>query len=125
MKISIPMVAGLIMITTSFLTGCSSTSSPTASSSSKVQTSTASPSTQAPASSSAPAPTASKQATSSPASTTSANARVTTCLTQHLTLTQGPVGAAAGSTYVTYYLCLLYTSPSPRDRQKSRMPSSA
>ena len=28
-------------------------------------------------------------------------------------------GAATGS------LCLLYTSPSPRDRQKSRMPSSA
>ena len=25
----------------------------------------------------------------------------------------------------TYILCLLYTSPSPRDRQKSRMPSSA
>ena len=24
-----------------------------------------------------------------------------------------------------YYACLLYTSPSPRDRQKSRMPSSA
>ena len=24
-----------------------------------------------------------------------------------------------------YVLCLLYTSPSPRDRQKSRMPSSA
>ena len=24
-----------------------------------------------------------------------------------------------------YHLCLLYTSPSPRDRQKSRMPSSA
>ena len=24
-----------------------------------------------------------------------------------------------------YILCLLYTSPSPRDRQKSRMPSSA
>ena len=23
------------------------------------------------------------------------------------------------------YYCLLYTSPSPRDRQKSRMPSSA
>ena len=23
------------------------------------------------------------------------------------------------------YICLLYTSPSPRDRQKSRMPSSA
>ena len=25
----------------------------------------------------------------------------------------------------TAYSCLLYTSPSPRDRQKSRMPSSA
>ena len=25
----------------------------------------------------------------------------------------------------TYYDCLLYTSPSPRDRQKARMPSSA
>ena len=24
-----------------------------------------------------------------------------------------------------YFYCLLYTSPSPRDRQKSRMPSSA
>ena len=24
-----------------------------------------------------------------------------------------------------HYFCLLYTSPSPRDRQKSRMPSSA
>ena len=30
--------------------------------------------------------------------------------------------------YITLYrfrICLLYTSPSPRDRQKSRMPSSA
>ena len=26
---------------------------------------------------------------------------------------------------VNIYSCLLYTSPSPRDRQKSRMPSSA
>ena len=26
---------------------------------------------------------------------------------------------------VSFYFCLLYTSPSPRDRQKSRMPSSA
>ena len=26
---------------------------------------------------------------------------------------------------VRWYVCLLYTSPSPRDRQKSRMPSSA
>ena len=27
--------------------------------------------------------------------------------------------------FVSYDGCLLYTSPSPRDRQKSRMPSSA
>ena len=27
--------------------------------------------------------------------------------------------------YVDFPACLLYTSPSPRDRQKSRMPSSA
>ena len=27
--------------------------------------------------------------------------------------------------YKMFYACLLYTSPSPRDRQKSRMPSSA
>ena len=30
-------------------------------------------------------------------------------------------GAARG----LHHICLLYTSPSPRDRQKSRMPSSA
>ena len=30
-----------------------------------------------------------------------------------------------GRIYDTEYTCLLYTSPSPRDRQKSRMPSSA
>ena len=27
--------------------------------------------------------------------------------------------------HMRYFICLLYTSPSPRDRQKSRMPSSA
>ena len=27
--------------------------------------------------------------------------------------------------FIDIYICLLYTSPSPRDRQKSRMPSSA
>ena len=27
--------------------------------------------------------------------------------------------------YIRYYCCLLYTSPSPRDRTRSRMPSSA
>ena len=41
----------------------------------------------------------------------------------------GPAGT--GKTYVTatcaadIYTCLLYTSPSPRDRTRSRMPSSA
>ena len=30
-----------------------------------------------------------------------------------------------GGPYTQRYVCLLYTSPSPRDRQKSRMPSSA
>ena len=29
------------------------------------------------------------------------------------------------TTAINYEICLLYTSPSPRDRQKSRMPSSA
>ena len=31
----------------------------------------------------------------------------------------------AGLDLLLYNFCLLYTSPSPRDRQKSRMPSSA
>ena len=31
----------------------------------------------------------------------------------------------AGYHYYRIWSCLLYTSPSPRDRQKSRMPSSA
>ena len=30
-----------------------------------------------------------------------------------------------GYAFIHFNLCLLYTSPSPRDRQKSRMPSSA
>ena len=33
--------------------------------------------------------------------------------------------ALAQDVDVMQYACLLYTSPSPRDRQKSRMPSSA
>ena len=33
--------------------------------------------------------------------------------------------ATEGTTAAAYNACLLYTSPSPRDRQKSRMPSSA
>ena len=31
----------------------------------------------------------------------------------------------AAATIAAIWACLLYTSPSPRDRQKSRMPSSA
>ena len=31
----------------------------------------------------------------------------------------------SGSTVANFTLCLLYTSPSPRDRTRSRMPSSA
>ena len=36
-------------------------------------------------------------------------------------------GAAAGQTvfHLHFHICLLYTSPSPRDRTRSRMPSSA
>ena len=33
--------------------------------------------------------------------------------------------SAFGDPSMEYNTCLLYTSPSPRDRQKSRMPSSA
>ena len=37
----------------------------------------------------------------------------------------GMQGIIAGGSPATVIGCLLYTSPSPRDRQKSRMPSSA
>ena len=37
----------------------------------------------------------------------------------------GRNGRCVGTTVVLVKICLLYTSPSPRDRQKSRMPSSA
>ena len=42
-------------------------------------------------------------------------------------LASGAAGGAAGGTVglAVGTACLLYTSPSPRDRQKSRMPSSA
>ena len=35
------------------------------------------------------------------------------------------IGGFGGVVVENSYVCLLYTSPSPRDRQKSRMPSSA
>ena len=37
----------------------------------------------------------------------------------------GAVGSLDASTDTWYQLCLLYTSPSPRDVEESRMPSSA
>ena len=39
--------------------------------------------------------------------------------------TTGEIAGVRGTISRTGYTCLLYTSPSPRDRQKSRMPSSA
>ena len=39
------------------------------------------------------------------------------------TLTQ--IGDVTGKDIIVYCSCLLYTSPSPRDRTRSRMPSSA
>ena len=36
-----------------------------------------------------------------------------------------PAALQDGRFLAQFYTCLLYTSPSPRDRQKSRMPSSA
>ena len=43
---------------------------------------------------------------------------------QHI-LNQMQLNEIALARSLTQYPCLLYTSPSPRDRQKSRMPSSA
>ena len=37
----------------------------------------------------------------------------------------GELGCQGNKEIPTPCICLLYTSPSPRDRQKSRMPSSA
>ncbi|CZS11804.1 hypothetical protein CDFC105_93933 [Clostridioides difficile] len=43
-----------------------------------------------------------------------------------LVLVTGPTGSGKSTTLASMInICLLYTSPSPRDRQKSRMPSSA
>ena len=39
--------------------------------------------------------------------------------------TQRPLAVAVYLLVMAAVTCLLYTSPSPRDRQKSRMPSSA
>ena len=41
------------------------------------------------------------------------------------TISYGAMGNALSRGYATASTCLLYTSPSPRDRTRSRMPSSA
>ena len=46
-------------------------------------------------------------------------------LTQVLYGAGAPLTNSGGVPWTAAYICLLYTSPSPRDRQKSRMPSSA
>ena len=43
----------------------------------------------------------------------------------YLTNSAKSAGANAALLVTPYYNCLLYTSPSPRDRTRSRMPSSA
>ena len=43
---------------------------------------------------------------------------------QHVNV-QAPLAFINHSCFPNICICLLYTSPSPRDRQKSRMPSSA
>ena len=40
-------------------------------------------------------------------------------------ITSGGFGPTAGGPVAMGYVCLLYTSPSPRDQRGSRMPSSA
>ena len=46
-----------------------------------------------------------------------------TMAVSHLSARKPPIGGYASN--IRHIPCLLYTSPSPRDRQKSRMPSSA
>ena len=50
--------------------------------------------------------------------------RSATLLNELITILKG-TDKAEESLYMLGMSCLLYTSPSPRDRQKSRMPSSA
>ena len=50
------------------------------------------------------------------------------CADSLFTGTKDNIAAFADNPYyefIRHDICLLYTSPSPRDRQKSRMPSSA
>ena len=51
--------------------------------------------------------------------------KLTTTTTSKLQMQIQPEESSGESDSQCYMICLLYTSPSPRDRQKSRMPSSA
>ena len=46
-----------------------------------------------------------------------------TCEDAYSCCPEGDIGTDTSDTM--YYICLLYTSPSPRDQRGSRMPSSA
>ena len=60
------------------------------------------------------------------ASTANVRSNAEYLLASLLLLYRRGIGAAVyGDRHADIRLCLLYTSPSPRDRQKSRMPSSA
>ena len=50
---------------------------------------------------------------------------ILTTLSQYLITSNLQIGFKPGFSTTLCTDCLLYTSPSPRDRQKSRMPSSA
>ena len=53
------------------------------------------------------------------------NSRLAKAKKHRLEVTKGDYCAGLTTKENNRWRCLLYTSPSPRDRQKSRMPSSA
>ena len=71
---------------------------------------------------------ASEVATSAQTATTKANeasASAAAAATSATNAAGSEASVSADATTASNAACLLYTSPSPRDRQKSRMPSSA
>ena len=101
-------VIGMGAVAAVVLTGCSSTHTPAAQNTPAPSTSVGS-STGTTPETTTPAPTTSSESTPSPTSTTpspttSKNTGVAACRTSGLSLTQGSIEGAAGSSYVTYYL---------------------